>query len=544
MNRFLNLSTRSKLLIGFGLPVVLLLIVSATAYRGLRSLQDSLNRIYERDFADAADALNFRAENNGLRASTLNLLLAKPQEREIWLTDIRDRTTRIDKLVGDVLARNRDDQSFISRFQELVELQRQTRQVRENEVIPYIAQGRIAEAQALLTGTQQDRFLQMRELAQALNRDRMQRSASAVALSEEQVTQEMRIMFILGLSAMGLGLALAWWLSKIISAPVSEMAQAAGRIAMGDLSFSLPSQDRKDEVGRLSQSFNRMIMSLREMNRELQEGVNVLASSSNEILASTSQVAAGAVETATAVSQTSVTVEEVKQTAQVASQKAKYVSESASRASQVSQSGRKSVDELIEGMASAREQMEAIAERIVNLSEQSQAIGEIISTVNDLAEQANLLAVNAAIEAAKVGEQGKGFAVVAQEIRSLAEQSKQSTGQIRGILTDIQKATAATALAAEQGTKTVEAGFKRSTEAKDAIRQLADAISEAFQAATQIAASSQQQTVGMDQVALAMENIKQASQQNAASTRQSEAAARNLYELGQKLRQTIDRYKV
>ncbi len=180
-------------------------------------------------------------------------------------------------------------------------------------------------------------------------------------------------------------------------------------------------------------------------------------------------------------------------------------------------------------------QLKLLAESIVRLSEQSQAIGEIIATVNDLAEQSNLLAVNAAIEAARAGEQGKGFAVVAQEVKSLAEQSKQATAQVRTILGEIQKATGAAVLATEQGSKAVEAGLKQSGEAGESIRQLAESVTEAAQAATQIAASSQQQMVGMDQVALAMENIRQASLQNVSGTKQAETAAHNLHELGRKL---------
>jgi methyl-accepting chemotaxis protein len=268
---------------------------------------------------------------------------------------------------------------------------------------------------------------------------------------------------------------------------------------------------------------------------QLRESIAQLSSSSSEILATTTQVAAGAAETASAVSETTATVEEVKQAAGVSSQKAKHVSESAQKVSQISQAGRRSVEGTIAGMQHIQEQMEAIAESIVRLSEQSQMIGEIIAAVNDLAEQSNLLAVNAAIEAARAGEQGKGFAVVAQEVKSMAEQSKQATAQVRTILGDIQKATSAAVMATEQGNKAVEAGLKQSGEAGDSIRQLAESVNEAAQAATQIAASSQQQMVGMDQVALAMESIKQASMQNVSGTRQAETAAHSLHELGQKL---------
>ena len=274
----------------------------------------------------------------------------------------------------------------------------------------------------------------------------------------------------------------------------------------------------------------------RAITRELRENIAQLSSSSAEILATTTQVASSAAETAAAVSETTATVEEVKQTAQHASQKAKYVSDSAQKASNVSQAGRRSVEEALHVMHRIREQMGSIAESIVQLSEQSHAIGQIIATVNDLAEQSNLLAVNAAIEAARAGEQGKSFGVVAHEIRSLAEQSKQATGQVRTILGDIQKATNVAVLATEQGNKAVEAGVKQSSETDEAIRLLSASINEAAQAATQIAASSHQQMVGMDQVAVAMNNIKEASEQNVAGTRQAELAAQGLHQMGVRLR--------
>jgi methyl-accepting chemotaxis protein len=188
--------------------------------------------------------------------------------------------------------------------------------------------------------------------------------------------------------------------------------------------------------------------------------------------------------------------------------------------------------------------MESIADSMVRLSDQTQTIGQVVTTVEDLAVQSNLLAVNAAIEAAKAGEQGKGFAVVAQEVRTLAEQSKQATTQVRGILADIQKATNAAVMATEQGSKAVEAGVKQFGQAGESIQALSNSVTEAAHAATQIAASSQQQLVGVDQVASAMENIKQASVQSVSSAKQLEAAAYNLKELGHKLKLQVDRYKV
>jgi hypothetical protein len=271
------------------------------------------------------------------------------------------------------------------------------------------------------------------------------------------------------------------------------------------------------------------------------EGADTLSASASELTASVVQIVSSTTETATAVSETTATVEEVKQTVQLANQKAKQVSDGAQQTAQVAQSGRQAVEEMIGGMNRIREQTASTAESIVKLSEQSQVIGEIIATVNDLAEQSNLLAVNAAIEAAKAGDQGKGFAVVAQEIKSLAQQSKQATAQVRAILGDIQKATGAAVMATDLNGKAVEAGVQQSDAAGEAIRMLEESIVEAAQAALQIVASSQQQLVGMNQVALAMDNIKQANTQNMAGIRQAEAAAQNLHELGIKLKQLVEK---
>jgi methyl-accepting chemotaxis protein len=319
------------------------------------------------------------------------------------------------------------------------------------------------------------------------------------------------------------------------------MAGAAEQIAAGDLRASVQPQSPSDVLGN---AFARMTENLRRQIGGMVEGAAVLGSAASEIVAATAQLASGASESAAAVSETTTTVEEIRQTAQLASQKARVVADGAQKAVQISHNGRKSTDDAAAGMGRIRTQMEAIAESMMRLSEQSQTIGQIIATVEDLAAQSNLLAVNAAIEAAKAGEHGKGFGVVAQEVKSLAEQSRQATDRVRTILSDIQKATTAAVMATEQGGKAVEAGGKQTEMAGESIAALASSVTEAAQAATQIAASSQQQLVGMDQVAGAMENIKQASMQNVASAKQLEAAARSLNDLGQRMKQLVESYTI
>ncbi len=186
------------------------------------------------------------------------------------------------------------------------------------------------------------------------------------------------------------------------------------------------------------------------------------------------------------------------------------------------------------------EDMGMVAETIDRLNEQSQAVGEIITTVNDLAEQSNLLSVNASIEAAKAGEHGKGFTVVAQEVKSLAEQSKQAVTQVRGILSEIQKASAAAVSAARQGRESIDLGRVDAVHAAEGQQIELEAAAKTAEAAAQISASSRQQLAGMEQISQAIEAINEAGNQSASGTRQVEKEVKQLQDLAQSLRRLVD----
>lgn len=318
-------------------------------------------------------------------------------------------------------------------------------------------------------------------------------------------------------------------------------AEAASAIASGDLTIRITPSSEKDLFGK---ALADMVQNLRAQIRDIVDGANSLASSSGEIAVTTSQLSANAAEVSASVTQTVTSMKEVRQTAELSNDKSKLVSENSRNVVQVSKSGEQSVNETIATMASIQEQMQTIAEGIIALSEKGLSIGDIIIAVDDIAEQSRLLAVNASIEAVKAGEYGKGFGVVAAEIKNLAEQSKQSTAQVRTILTDIQRATSTAVMATEKGSKAVEAGVRQATRTGASIQALAQKITEAAQAASQIEATSNQQLVGIDQVFSAMGSINTAMGQAAEGAKQLESASRGLEQFGRKLKQMVEKYRV
>jgi methyl-accepting chemotaxis protein len=331
-----------------------------------------------------------------------------------------------------------------------------------------------------------------------------------------------------------LGLVVYQFNQRVVAADLSRYIEALERIARGDLTsrVDVSGISTADEEGqtlvRLGNAINGVLDRLHLIVTGISEAITQMDTDTAAILDATGRQINMASEQDSVVTETTATVNEVRATVTETAERAQSVAETAQVSVDISRGGTDAVAETISGMDMIRRKVEDIADNILVLSEHTQQIGEIIATVNNLADQSKMLALNASVEAARAGEDGKGFAVVALEVRNLADQNRDATIQVREILGEIQRATNAAVMVTEEGSKGVDQGQVLVNRAGDSIRELSHAIEEAATAAMQIAASTRQQTIGVDQLTQAMRTIKHSTAEMVTSTMQVETTVQRL----------------
>ncbi|GLS68223.1 methyl-accepting chemotaxis protein [Methylobacterium tardum] len=338
-------------------------------------------------------------------------------------------------------------------------------------------------------------------------------------------------------------LAIGIAINRLIVRPILRVMTFVGQIGAGDLTGRIPATGR-NEIGRLGTTLNGMVASLTDLATTNRAATADLSAAAAEIRASAQEQAASVEQQFAAVQETAATVDEITHSGAQISKRATEVIATAQATAQTSRQGLRAVSDTAKAMDAIREQAEAVAGNIVSLSEKTQTIGDIIETVNDISERTHLLALNAAIEAAAAGESGRSFAVVASEMKLLADQAKAATGQVRGILGEIQRGINTSVMLTEEAVKRAAAGKTRSDTTQRTIEEITAKVEEGAQVFQQIIASTNQQQLGIEQVMGALQNIRQASQQTAAGTRQVETASANLTELAQALMGLAERYRL
>jgi methyl-accepting chemotaxis protein len=316
----------------------------------------------------------------------------------------------------------------------------------------------------------------------------------------------------------------------------------ARTVANGDLSVSV-SVDPRDN-GSILYAMRTMVESLRDL---VSQTVNIsmnIASASSQLHATSDQIATGAEEVAAQTSTVATASEEMASTSAEIASNCTNAAESSRRTSESASTGAAVVQETIVGMGKIAERVKQTAATIDALGTRSEQIGEIIGTIEDIADQTNLLALNAAIEAARAGEQGRGFAVVADEVRALAERTTKATKEIGSMIKAIQSETGEAVRSMEEGVSEVEKGAVSSEKSGESLREILDRINEVTMQINQIATAAEQQTATTSEITSNIHQVTEVVHQSARGAEETSAAAAQLAEQSQQLQNLVGKFRV
>ncbi|BAP42905.1 methyl-accepting chemotaxis protein [Pseudomonas sp. StFLB209] len=363
------------------------------------------------------------------------------------------------------------------------------------------------------------------------------------AQRDDQASRSRTALTGVAVLAMGMGLLAAWVMTRQIIVPLRQTLAAAGRIAQGDLSRNLI-VERNDELGQLQRSMQDMTENLRGLLSGIGDGVNQLSSAAEQLSAVTEQTSAGVnsqkTETdqvATAINQMAATVLEVASSAQQASN-------AAVQADQQARDGDRVVGEAIGQIEQLSQEMLNSTQAMNRLRQESDKIAGVLDVIKSVSQQTNLLALNAAIEAARAGEAGRGFAVVADEVRSLAQRTQQSTEEIEELIAALQSGTQQVVSTLDNSRSLTEQSVELSRRAGAALEQITRTVTGIQDMNRQIATASEQQSAVAEQINRSVVNVREISEQTATASEQTASSSIELARLGTRLKELVSRFKV
>ncbi len=340
--------------------------------------------------------------------------------------------------------------------------------------------------------------------------------------------------------ALGVGLVLVRSLTRAIG----RVLDVLQRVANGDLTADALGMTTSDEMGELGRATDTMSAALRSLVRDVTSSASEVAGAATEIAASSEEIAQGTTQQAEQVTQISSAIEEMSASIVEVARKSSEAATSAGDSGRIAQEGNKVVEETIVGMQSIDDAVSASATSVAELGKRGEQIGKIVEVINDIADQTNLLALNAAIEAARAGEHGRGFAVVADEVRKLADRTTKATDEIAESIQAIQGETNEAVQRMNAGTEQVKTGVEHARQAGDSLAKIVTSASEVAQMVQSIAAAAEEQSAASEQVSRNIESISSVVQQTNEGTQQAASAAASLSQKAEHLQQLVARFRV
>ena len=493
-----NLTIRTRLIIGFGALMALILVISATALLKSNSLFSEFRFVVSDQYPKIMDvnAIEAAIEANEVATSKL-LAYRNPELRKAQLAGIAETRKTISGLFQEL------EKSIQSAGGKAV-LER-TREPRaqylalQDKFLELLDKGQTEEAVAVLEKEMPPKLAPYKEAVLGLHKfqsDMMDRSV-------ETATAELRsmqwIVMAAALVALALGLLMAWWIIRSITAPIRKAVEVADAVAAGDLTQRIDAQGQS-ETALLLQALQRMQDGLAQVVSRVRTGSESVATASQQIAQGNHDLSARTESQASALEQTAASMEQLNSTVRQNADNAGQANQLAQSASTVAVQGGEVVADVVRTMK--------------EINDSSTKIADIIGVIDSIAFQTNILALNAAVEAARAGEQGRGFAVVAGEVRTLAGRSAEAAREIKQLIN-------ASVERVEAGTALVDRAGQTMTEVVQSIQRVTDIMGE-------ISAASHEQSQGVSQVGEAVTQMDQVTQQNAALVEEMAAAAASL----------------
>ncbi|MFV8833938.1 methyl-accepting chemotaxis protein [Aquisalimonas sp.] len=350
----------------------------------------------------------------------------------------------------------------------------------------------------------------------------------------------------LGLLAVAVGVAFVVFLALLqrgIIRPAAELSADLNRLAQGD--FSQPvRRNTEDELGTIAASAQQLQQQLGRMIGQVRDAVSQLASSAEEMSAISEQTASGVDRQRSETNSVATAMNEMTATVQEVARNATEAAQAATDADGRANEGQSVVDETVASVNTLASEMERAAESVGNLNQESEAIGSVLVVIRGIAEQTNLLALNAAIEAARAGEQGRGFAVVADEVRNLAQRTQDSTQEIQEMIERVQKGTGDTVTVIEHSRAQTQTVVDQTRNAGEALQGIAAAVSRINEMNTQIASAAEEQSSTAEEINRNVDTINSVAEESSEGVQSGRRASEELARLSSELQDLVSEFRV
>ncbi len=554
MVKFLNTTIGTRLAVGFALVLLLLIAITALGVRQVNQISNKLTTINDVNNVKQRYAINFRGSVHDRAIVLRDLLLIANK------ADLPPEFEKIDALSKKYAeSAEKLDQIFASRTDITSDERDALVQIKDIEattlplykkVIDLRMADKTPEAvQALLSEARPSLVEWLKRINRMID---MEEAMSKVEGTQARSVADGFLLLMVGLCVIAtlLGAVVAWYITHSITRPISEAQKIARAVAAGDLSTLVASNDSRsaassrDETVRLMRSMLEMRDSLRHLVSDTKSQADLLATASNKLTSNVTQMEVNSLNQSNGASSISSNIEKLTHSIEQVSSHTADASKLALEADHQAENGVATIERVVSEIKGIADVVNSAAQRIAELEADSAKISSIVVVIKDIAEQTNLLALNAAIEAARAGEQGRGFAVVADEVRKLSERTATSTAEISKMIEAIQRTTLDAVTGIQSGVASVESGVGLANSARDTVGEIRNVARRVSEVVGGISQSLQEQSVASANVAEEVEQIAGLATDSNATTEQTGEAARTLKDITSNMLASVGQFKL